>query len=336
MSVPSSSLHPRHGIHAPITGTGPRAAGSVRRTSTIDSVRPDGADGPVHLHGHARDVRTIDRAGRPQTVAEASLDVVAVDDQVVQIASTPAVSGLDTLRGASIRRGFRQRAAAAVPAEFASRSPLGLLLDDVVGAFLVSAVATSRMAGYDLSRSSPPREQVARQQDICAGWRAGGTIMIEVDRGLPPPDVTGPRAGPLAATDDPWSWHELRPLTPHAMRRARRTDVLEGEPVPVDAYFRDSHVEADGQHRAIHEYSVAAAVANGRFTQLEAVAHTLPWLECPAAVASASRLVGTPFDDLRTRVRADFVGTSTCTHLNDMLRSLEDLRALLPLRTSRE
>ncbi len=33
--------------------------------------------------------------------------------------------------------------------------------------------------------------------------------------------------------------------------------------------------------------------------------------------------------DLRDRVRGEFVGTSTCTHLNDTLRSIADLDALL-------
>jgi hypothetical protein len=31
---------------------------------------------------------------------------------------------------------------------------------------------------------------------------------------------------------------------------------------------------------------------------------------------------------LRTRVRKEFVGRSTCTHLNDSLRSLADVTAL--------
>jgi len=48
------------------------------------------------------------------------------------------------------------------------------------------------------------------------------------------------------------------------------------------------------------------------------------------AVASADRLRGTTFDDLRLRVRRELVGTASCTHLNDMLRSLADLDALLP------
>jgi hypothetical protein len=35
---------------------------------------------------------------------------------------------------------------------------------------------------------------------------------------------------------------------------------------------------------------------------------------------------------LRGRIRGEFVGTSTCTHLNDTLRAIGDLDALLDLR----
>ena len=62
--------------------------------------------------------------------------------------------------------------------------------------------------------------------------------------------------------------------------------------------------------------------------QVDAGAHALPWTECPQALGSAARLVGAPASDLRAVVRRDFVGTSTCTHLNDTLRSLADLPAL--------
>ena len=54
----------------------------------------------------------------------------------------------------------------------------------------------------------------------------------------------------------------------------------------------------------------------------------LPWFECPEAAGSARRLVGDSLDGLRAHVRAEFVGASTCTHLNDALRALEDVPAL--------
>jgi hypothetical protein len=43
-----------------------------------------------------------------------------------------------------------------------------------------------------------------------------------------------------------------------------------------------------------------------------------------------------PLRDLRPVVRGDFTGTTTCTHLNDQLRSLAGVRALLPALQNRE
>jgi hypothetical protein len=54
----------------------------------------------------------------------------------------------------------------------------------------------------------------------------------------------------------------------------------------------------------------------------------LPYPECPASGGSAARLVGSSIDGLRRHVRQDFTGTSTCTHLNDTFRALEDIGAM--------
>ena len=58
----------------------------------------------------------------------------------------------------------------------------------------------------------------------------------------------------------------------------------------------------------------------------------LPWMECPNAVDSAGRLKGRTFTDLRQWVGRAMTGTSTCTHLNDTLRSLSDLEVLVRLQ----
>ena len=63
-------------------------------------------------------------------------------------------------------------------------------------------------------------------------------------------------------------------------------------------------------------------------TTIAATANVLPWQECPGAVASATRLAGLPITDLRRVVRRELTGTSTCTHLNDVLRLLADVEVL--------
>jgi hypothetical protein len=115
------------------------------------------------------------------------------------------------------------------------------------------------------------------------------------------------------------------------MRRHRRLDLTLGDPLEVDVLFRDSHMSFGGAETVIHEYTVQAAVdrGSGRIMRIEATPRALPFVECPAAAASAAQLAGTGIDEVRENVRREFVGPSTCTHLNDTLRSLEDVGGLL-------
>jgi hypothetical protein len=62
-----------------------------------------------------------------------------------------------------------------------------------------------------------------------------------------------------------------------------------------------------------------------------ATPRVLPWQECPGAVASAERIAGMTLSDLHFRVRQELSGTTTCTHLNDLLRSVADAEALIHL-----
>ena len=123
-------------------------------------------------------------------------------------------------------------------------------------------------------------------------------------------------------------------LPPHATRRARRLDLIAPAPVEepyrIDAHFRDSHVDGAGEETVVHEYGVVATVDATTLTVLtiSATVDVLPWQECPQALASAVRLVGQPVADLRRVVRREFTGTSTCTHLNDVLRLLADVEYL--------
>jgi hypothetical protein len=116
------------------------------------------------------------------------------------------------------------------------------------------------------------------------------------------------------------------------MRRRRRLDVIAaGSELTLDAMFRDSYVTPDGVETIIHEYEIKASV--GRTTRtilaLECTPRVLPWQECPVAAASGGRLVGEDLGRVRSLVRGEFTGISTCTHLNDALRSLEDAAALM-------
>jgi hypothetical protein len=68
---------------------------------------------------------------------------------------------------------------------------------------------------------------------------------------------------------------------------------------------------------------------SGVIVESVATPRVLPWQECPGAVASAGRITGMTLQELHFRVRQELSGTSTCTHLNDLLRSIADAEALI-------
>ncbi len=162
-------------------------------------------------------------------------------------------------------------------------------------------------------------------------------MMVHVrSTGLIPVPV-GPVAPVLEREGDPFSWHAMADLPPLSVRRRRLLDLIApvapvalGDEHQIDLHFRDSHKGADGVETVLHEYTVTGAAdpVVGKIVSVAARAQVLPWLECPGAVASAERLAGMELSSLRPVIRNDFVGRSTCTHLNDSLRSLADITAL--------
>jgi hypothetical protein len=330
------------GPQAPATSTPARSLGSVRRTTSIDTVRPEGPHGALVVDARGRDLRTGEGdAKQADVLGEVALTLrLDAAHTVVDVQADGHAADVPDPRlllGARVGSGFRRLLDQAMPAERDRGSILYLLLDDLVGAVLVSGYALLHADALP-PQSGPVDATVTRLGDQCAGWALDGGFIANLrDAGrLATPH--GPAAPLLASLeDDPRAWHDMAPLPPDATRRRRRLDVLApdpGGPHLIDAHFRDTHVDGDGNETVIHEYAAGGSIdARGRrIVDLWAKALVLPWAECPAAVASAERLQGTTFDDLRLRVRSELVGTTSCTHLNDMLRSLADHGALLPRR----
>jgi hypothetical protein len=294
--------------------------------------------GPVRQLGRARDLVTTPDGTTAAVVAEAEMHVVidfAAGMLVGEITMDPAVDGLDAFVGARAGGGFRKLLDLETGVERGSLPYL--LLDDVPGATLVSGYAVSMAAergDADLSEyRARVREMPLRQQaDICAGWQSGGTLLANLSDGGPPATL-GPVALPVVDDDDPDAWHPLAPMFPDGMRRARRIDVGRDDVVHVDVFFRDSLMGRGGIETAVHEYTLAATVDPDTMTVLtcRAEPRVLPWRECPEAVGSAGRLIGMSVRDLRPELRTQLVGPSTFTHLNDVLRGLEDVARLTEL-----
>jgi Protein of unknown function (DUF2889) len=329
VSDPSKTDRVPAAMAATVSAVAPRRTGSIRRTSHIDMLLGGGSG--LVLRGRARDLMTPGE-GDADVVAEATIGA-ELDHEGSLL--TLDVSGSDlgsrngeALVGLAVSAGFRDAVRNAFADDVRASSPLALLLDDLPVAALIS--------GYGLLYQGlipATSAKHAMKTDICSGWRSDGTMMTSVYAGGGVPVTIGPKAPVIAeeTVDDPSGWHAFDDLPVGAMRRRRMVDVLDqGETWAVTAMFRDTHVDAIGNETVLHEYTLTALVdAQTRtFTMCRAVPRVLPWVECPVAAASADRLTGQSVDGIRGFVRSSLKGTSTCTHLNDLLRSLGDVPAL--------
>jgi hypothetical protein len=311
------------GPQRPVQTWPPLTPGALRRTSTIDT-HPAGT-------GHSDvDLRARDAVGREAGgvavlgvvevrahLAERIIDDIHADDARVA-----------KLLGDRVGPGFRSTVGRLFPDEAMHAGLLHLLLDDWVGAALVSGYAVQHTAITLGIEQKLPAGTADHMADICAGFAEGASLVPYAKRNGTIPAVHGPVAPPLAAD----GMHAVEPLRAHGMRRLRRLDLApDGD---FDAHFRDSHVDGGGVETIVHEYTVEGTVdaSTRTITSVDATVRVLPWRECPGAIGSATRIGGMTLSELRDRVRGEFVGTSTCTHLNDTLRAVADLTALLDLR----
>jgi hypothetical protein len=317
----------------------------VRRTTSIDMAFPDGLAGDVLLSGRGRDLAT-DEHGASRVVADASFEATidfAHGQRVTEISTTPPVAGIDALVGRGAGGGYRKYLNEIVAQQELSGSMQFQLLDDLSGASLVSGYAPQLALAHrgehdadeEIAESADATQIMLAMGDVCAGWRSGGTIMTSVELVGRPPMLQGPPAPVLDDLGDPDAWHEVPgELTRNGMRRIRRIDVTRTrEPsaqLIVDSMFRDTHMDRTGAVTIVHEYHLDATVDPHTFVVLtiDATPRVLPYHECPEAAASAQRVAGTTTVGMRMRTRTEFVGASTCTHLNDVLRALEDVEHL--------
>jgi Protein of unknown function (DUF2889) len=325
-------IDPLHGPHEPTTGTPPRRPGSVRRTSTVDALRPNGLRPGLTLAGRARDLVT-DVSGQAHVAGEASMEVDLAYEAgpiVKRISTTRPVAGVEALIGKVASAGFRAVIDSSTDAE---RGELVyLLLDEIPVSTLVSGYSVSHAtARGDLEENAIPNRRPPGPPIHGPGMCAG----IPLDR-TGSRRVTGPDATPIVDPDDALGWHEFPgDLGADTMRRWRRHDLWRDEQgqLRTATFFRDSHMAPDGIETIIHEYTVEATIDPTRMIVIdcEATARVLPFVECPLAAPSAGRLAGMKVMGLRPQVRAELIGSTTCTHLNDTLREIEDVVALARL-----
>jgi len=107
--------------------------------------------------------------------------------------------------------------------------------------------------------------------------------------------------------------------------------VTLGEVIAIEAAFQDSAAKPDGTRAALHEYQLSATAdpKSLRLLSIGATPRVLPFGECPGAVANISRLLDSELPQLRQTVIDQLPGTLGCTHLNDALRALAEVPALV-------
>jgi hypothetical protein len=321
-AVATRSLAPR----SPVALNPPRAA--VRRTTHIDITW---AGAGLVLEGAARDLLTgrDARDGTARVLAEASLLARAGQRwELIELQLQPRLPAAGRLLGERVRSGFRAAVRSLLPE--VSGSPVGVLLDDVPGAALISGYVNMRA---DLGAGRKPGGGLSAVQleqmmsGICSGWRVEGSAIAAVrsDGSIPTQDC--PVAPDLDSSEDPLAWHDMGPLLPGSMRRRRRIDIDPGETVEVDAMFRDTFGEPDGTEVVLHEYSLCASLAPSTLevSKIEATPRVLPFGECPLAAPNVKDLVGARVGELRSVVPERLRKERCCTHLNDLLRVLSDI-----------
>jgi hypothetical protein len=287
-----------------------------------------------------RDVRratTDDPEGSRPVDADEVLDELRVtleieewSGELVRVEGTEH-PGVHALIGASVRRGYSRAVAAALADDLSHRTLLGSAFEDLGGALLVSGYAPLRRGLLTMAPGTGA-QLAAGQEDVCAGW-AVGRPLVEVLRAE---DVNACPIGPIGPDADDLvptvSGLDIAPPGADAVTRIRTLDV--GAPVDgsarVRAHFRDSYASDDGP-MVMHEYVVHALVGGAEPTveHVEVEPRVLPWSDCPAAAASAQRVVGMPVAAIAGRARAELSGNETCTHLTSTLRSLTDVAHLL-------
>jgi hypothetical protein len=302
-----------------------RAAGSVRRTTSLDVLWPAGADGPARFEGVGRDLLTkTDGATEVLATDAVSLDVDPSTRQVLGV-STARDDGVPGVVGARIGRGVREVMAETMADEVEQGSLMVQLLDDMTGASIVAgfALALWGIGSEGLTVGSSTRRQMA---GVCLGFAPGSSALATdggVDNRYSSSDVQS-----LVNPDDPMGWHALPDRSEMSLRRARRIDVRlqsgHRGPIRIDSMFQDSATTREGGRRGVHQYGVLAAAEPGSLRMLSVAAdpQVLPYNECPMAALGLATLVGTALPELRDLVPVTLKGVHGCTHLNDAMRAL--------------
>lgn len=315
----------------------PRRPNSLRRSSSMQSIWPAGARGPHRLAGRARDMLTGREAEAPQTLSSDWIEAMLTPERrLVSLSGSRHADTLADFAGLSPGGDLRRAMAERIAEEGERDTLLHRLLDDMAGANFMASSAwydwdAEGVAGYyrKLGLSSVLDRPVT---GLCLSYVPGSEAMTPDGR-TDDDHADHPRAVSPVSDTDPFAWHDFVEIDAPNHWRLRRTDLwIEDGVVHADAWFQDSSA-VRGRHdiRTIfHEYGLRARFDpdDMTLTGIDVDARVLPFETCRAAPATVGILVGRSAREFREFVPQALRGTLGCTHLNDMLRALQDVSAM--------
>ncbi|WP_426387830.1 DUF2889 domain-containing protein [Sphingobium sp. R-21] len=316
----------------------PRRPGSVRRTSSQQAIWTMDRESGCRIFGRARDLATgLD--GDAMILGEDRIETrITGDGRIAAFADMASAGRLDQFAGLRPGGELRKALAVAMPEEERRETRLFRLLDDLAGAVFMSVAAwyawDGGIQGHAERTGSEPRTS-RPVEGVCLSYIPGSPVMTADGRGIDE-NADHPWGAPAVPTSDALGFHELVETADPNEWRLRRTDLWrEAEDIVVDAWFQDSSgIPGEEARRVIfHEYGLAARFDGAAMTlrSISVMPHVLPYVTCHAAPATAQALIGCGVADLRRQVLARLRGTAGCTHLNDMLRALQDIGGLSAL-----
>lgn len=286
----------------------------------------------MRFDGRARDIYTpVDGMSFSTLAEDAYVATIKPDRTIAAIQTTPERANIGKLVGQRGGGHLREILKEALPDEINHATPLYLILDDISGASLISAWAWMHWTPDWMEQFKDKRdEHIKRMEGVCIGFRPGSQALDVVRFDHPQQGEPAPSPG-LRNPEDPDGWHPLTNQDKVGMRRARCIDLWQDDVIHIHSAFQDSASAPSGVRQVLHEYRLTASADPHtlELLSLEAEPRVLPFPECTAAPANLRRLLGTPLGQLRNQVLTSLPGSAGCTHLNDAVRALAEVPALL-------
>lgn len=317
----------------PLGPTPPRRPESLRRTSSLRSHSYESFTGPYLMSGHARDIYSGDNLEEPQVISEEMLKLgVSGTRQFNSIEASRSYQYLDKLIEVPLGGKLRKAMTQAIPNEVEQSTLLHRLIDDTVG---VSIVTNAAFDAWGLISGSEQTKEAAKQgfdkTGMCISFASGSPSLDENGQPIVDDILRTSQQVPLP-NDDPYAWHHWQEVSGPNQMRLRRMDLWqEAGLLHVDVGFQDSAAFPDKEERLVfHEYRLQAAIEPINFVleSVDVMTGVLPFSECLKSPSTAKQLVGQSIVDFRRSVLAQLPGPAGCTHLNDILRSLQDVVAM--------